>query len=41
MVEDGRFPEPLRIDKRARGWLARDLNALRELLDEQRRGPRQ
>ncbi len=41
MVSAGTFPSPLRIGERARGWLARDLKAWRELLDEQRRRPRQ
>jgi prophage regulatory protein len=41
MVSAGTFPPPLRIGERARGWLARDLKAWRELLDEQRRRPRQ
>ncbi|MFT3732843.1 MAG: AlpA family phage regulatory protein [Hyphomicrobium sp.] len=41
MVSAGTFPPPLRIGERARGWLSRDLKAWRELLDEQRRRPRQ
>lgn len=41
MVAAGSFPPPLRIGTRARGWLARDLKAWRELLDEQRRRRRQ
>ena len=41
MVGDGRFPSPLRLGIRAKGWLARDVNGFVETLDEQRKRPRQ
>jgi prophage regulatory protein len=41
MVEDGRFPRPMRIGIRAKGWPARDIRHFIEALDEQRKRPRQ
>lgn len=41
MVHDGRFPKPMRVGLRAKGWLARDVRTFIETLDEQRRRPRQ
>ena len=41
MVSDGRFPKPMRIGIRAKGWLARDVRAFVEMLDEQRKRSRQ
>ena len=41
MVEDGRFPRPMRIGIRAIGWPARDVRHFVEALDEQRRRTRQ
>jgi prophage regulatory protein len=41
MVQDGRFPGPLRLGVRAKGWPAADVRAFIELLDEQRKRPRQ
>jgi prophage regulatory protein len=41
MVEDARFPKPLKLGQRARGWLARDVRAFIEQLEDQRRSPRQ
>ncbi|WP_210269807.1 helix-turn-helix transcriptional regulator [Hyphomicrobium methylovorum] len=41
MISDGRFPKHLRIGERAKGWLARDVKAWIEALNEQRRRPRQ
>ena len=41
MVTDGRFPKPMRIGIRAKGWLARDVKAFIDTLDEQRKRPRQ
>ena len=41
MATDGRFPMPMRIGIRAKGWLARDVRTFIETLDEQRKRPRQ
>lgn len=41
MVNDGRFPKPMRIGIRAKGWPARDLKHYFDVLEEQRRRPRQ
>ena len=41
MVSDGRFPQPLRLGVRAKGWLAADVRAFIAMLDEQRKRPRQ
>lgn len=41
MVGDGRFPKPMRLGVRAKGWPAREIKAWIERLDEQRRRPRQ
>ena len=41
MVSGGRFPKPLRLGIRAKGWFARDVRAHMQRLDEQRKRPRQ
>jgi prophage regulatory protein len=41
MVDDGRFPRPMRIGIRAKGWPARDVRHFIEALNEQRSRPRQ
>jgi prophage regulatory protein len=41
MVSDGRFPKPLRLGIRAKGWPTRDVRQFIETLDQQRRRPRQ
>ncbi len=41
MVSDGRFPKPLRLGVRAKGWLAADVRQFIATLDEQRKRPRQ
>lgn len=41
MVSDGRFPKPLRLGVRAKGWLAADVRGFIERLVEQRKQPRQ
>ena len=41
MVTDGRFPKPMRIGIRAKGWPARDVRTFVGMLDEQRKRPRQ
>jgi prophage regulatory protein len=41
MVADGRFPRPMRIGERAKGWPMRDVQEWIERLDEQRKRPRQ
>lgn len=41
MVSDGRFPKPLRLGIRAKGWPARDVKQFIDTLDEQRKRPRQ
>ena len=41
MVQDGRFPKPVRLGVRAKGWPASDVRAFMKMLDEQRKGPRQ
>lgn len=41
MVSDGRFPKPMRLGERAKGWPAREVRAWIERLEEQRRRPRQ
>jgi prophage regulatory protein len=41
MVDDGRFPQPLRIGERAKGWLARDVKSWIETLNVQRSSRRQ
>ena len=41
MVSDGRFPQPLRLGIRAKGWPASDVKGFIETLNEQRKRPRQ
>ena len=41
MVSDGRFPKPMRIGIRAKGWLGRDVRTFIQMLDEQRKRSRQ
>jgi prophage regulatory protein len=40
MVSDGRFPRPMRIGERAKGWPARDIKAFIDTLDQQRQRPK-
>ncbi|MBY0561976.1 MAG: AlpA family phage regulatory protein [Hyphomicrobium sp.] len=41
MIGDGRFPNPMRLGARAKGWPAREIKRHPELLHAQRRRPRQ
>ena len=41
MVQDGRFPKPMRPSERRIAWSGRDIDAFVQQLDEQRRSPRQ